>query len=86
MHSDHITALDPAMLAKYKRVHLFSGIGGWELACQLAGWPDNWPLWTASCPCQPFSQAGKRKGNAIVPQVAAVFLKAFIKEVMECAA
>jgi DNA (cytosine-5)-methyltransferase 1 len=28
----------------------------------LAGWPDDKPVWTGSCPCQPFSQAGKGRG------------------------
>lgn len=53
-----------ADLAGYERVHLFSGIGDWELALQLAGWPAERPVWTASCPCQPFSAAGKQKVNA----------------------
>jgi DNA (cytosine-5)-methyltransferase 1 len=41
----------------YERVHFFAGIGGWDYALQLAGW--NGPVWTGSCPCQPFSAAGK---------------------------
>ncbi len=49
-------------LGQYRRVHLFAGIGGWALALELAGWPDV-PVWTGSCPCQPFSVAGKRKGT-----------------------
>jgi DNA (cytosine-5)-methyltransferase 1 len=44
--------------------HFFAGIGGWPYALQLAGWPADRPVWTGSCPCQPFSAAGKRKGNA----------------------
>ena len=49
-------------LAGYERCHFFAGIAGWELALQLAGWPADRPLWTGSCPCQPFSQAGRRQG------------------------
>ncbi len=47
-----------------ERAHFFAGIGGWEHALQLAGWPASRPAWTGSCPCQPFSAAGKRMGTA----------------------
>jgi len=50
-------------LLKYGRVHLFAGIAGWERALQIAGWPSDVPVWTGSCPCQPFSCAGKGKGD-----------------------
>jgi DNA (cytosine-5)-methyltransferase 1 len=30
---------------------------------RLAGWPDDRAVWTGSCPCQPFSAAGKRGGT-----------------------
>lgn len=59
-----ITDIDPADLDGYTRCHFFAGIGGWDLALQLAGWPTNVPVWTGSCPCQPFSNAGKREGQA----------------------
>jgi DNA (cytosine-5)-methyltransferase 1 len=42
--------------------HAFAGLGGWSYALRLAGWPDDQPVWTGSCPCQPFSGAGKRSG------------------------
>jgi DNA (cytosine-5)-methyltransferase 1 len=46
------------------RCHFFAGIAGWELALDLAGWPEDREVWTGSCPCQPYSAAGKRKGDA----------------------
>ena len=50
-------------MSGYDRVHLFAGIGGWEYALQLSRWPDDVPVWTGSCPCQPFSRCGKQKGE-----------------------
>jgi DNA (cytosine-5)-methyltransferase 1 len=47
----------------HAQCHFFAGIGGWSLALRLAGWPDDRPVWTGSCPCQPFSQAGSGKGH-----------------------
>lgn len=49
----------PGDLAGYAQHHFFAGIGTWSYALRKAGWPDNRPVWTGSCPCQPFSQAGK---------------------------
>jgi DNA (cytosine-5)-methyltransferase 1 len=51
-------------LANYKQCHFFAGIGGWSYALRLAGWADATPVWTGSCPCQPYSSAGKQRGNA----------------------
>jgi hypothetical protein len=55
-----IADLSPDDLAGFERVHLFAGVGGWELALRIAGWRSG-PVWTCSCPCPPFSQAGKRQ-------------------------
>ena len=51
-------------LRGYTQCHFFAGIGGWSLALRLAGWGDDRAVWTGSCPCQPFSVAGKREGAA----------------------
>ena len=55
-----IQQLTGADLAGYERVHLFAGIAGWDYALRLAGWSG--PVWTGSCPCQPFSSAGRGGG------------------------
>jgi DNA (cytosine-5)-methyltransferase 1 len=50
-------------LAPYTQCHWFAGIGGWPLALGLAGWPTTEPVWSGSCPCQPFSTAGRGSGT-----------------------
>jgi len=57
-----IEDLDPDYVRRFRQVHLFAGIGVWSLALRRAGWSDDRPVWTASCPCQPFSAAGKGAG------------------------
>lgn len=52
----------PNELAGFTQCHFFAGIGGWSLALRLAGWRDERRVWTGSCPCQPFSTAGKGNG------------------------
>ncbi|MEG6417494.1 DNA cytosine methyltransferase [Enterobacter asburiae] len=52
----------PDELREFTQCHFFAGVGVWSHALRLAGWPDNKPVWTGSCPCQPFSQAGKGAG------------------------
>jgi DNA (cytosine-5)-methyltransferase 1 len=59
-----ICELDSAAIGKARRFHAFAGIGIWEYALALAGWPADVPVWTGSCPCQPFSVAGRGAGTS----------------------
>ncbi len=54
-----IEDVHPDDLRPYTQCHFFAGIGVWSYALRRAGWPDDRPVWTGSCPCQPFSAAGK---------------------------
>lgn len=54
----------PDDLSGFTQCHFFAGIGVWSFALRMAGWEDSRPVWTGSCPCQPFSVASlvNRKG------------------------
>lgn len=57
-----IVDVRPDDLVGFDRCHFFAGIAVWDYALGLAGWPPGRQVWTGSCPCQPFSAAGKGGG------------------------
>lgn len=59
-----IEDVTPDDLRGFTQCHFFAGIGVWSNSLRLAGWPDDKPVWTGSCPCQPFSATGKGDGFA----------------------
>lgn len=60
-----IVDVQPADLAGFVQCHFFAGIGGWSYALRLAGWSDNRPVWTGSCPCQALSSSARGRNVAV---------------------
>jgi DNA (cytosine-5)-methyltransferase 1 len=75
-----ITDVTADDLCGFTQCHFFAGIGGWSRALQIAGWPEDRPVWTGSCPCQPFSTAGKQAGKSDERHL----WPAFAKLIAEC--
>jgi DNA (cytosine-5)-methyltransferase 1 len=57
-----IVDVRPVELKGFTQCHFFAGIGVWSHALRQAGWSDDRPVWTGSCPCQGFSAAGQQRG------------------------
>lgn len=57
-----IKDVDAKRILGHTQAHFFAGIGGWAEALRLTGIGPDFPLWSGSCPCTPFSSAGKRLG------------------------
>lgn len=58
-----IQQVRPEDVQGYDRCHFFAGIGLWDYALNLAGWKEDSPVWTGSCPCQPYSTGGKQESQ-----------------------
>lgn len=70
-----ITDVEPSDLKDFNAWHFFAGIGGWPLALRLAGFPDDFRVWTGSPPCQPFSLSGKQEGRCDPRHLAPAWLR-----------
>jgi DNA (cytosine-5)-methyltransferase 1 len=70
-----ILEVEPVDLRGFAQCHFFAGIGGWPYALRLAGVAEDRSVWTGSPPCQPFAQAGQRKGQDDDRHLAPSFLR-----------
>ena len=51
-----ISDLTASDLAGYTRIHLFAGIGGWDLALRMAEWPSQ-RFQVSTYSCEPFTSS-----------------------------
>lgn len=79
-----IRDVQPSDLAGYVQCHFFAGIGGWSAALRLAGWDDARPVWTGSCPCQPWSGANVWQGGGRGPKDSRDLWPDFRRLIAEC--
>ena len=69
-----IEDVQPNDIAGYDRLHFFAGVAVWDYALNQAGWGRG-EIWTGSCPCQPFSAAGKGAGQKDIRHLWPVWIK-----------
>lgn len=62
--SRSIADVRPDDVRGFRQQHYFAGIGGWALAFRVAGIGPDENIWSGSCPCQPFSAAGKQRAES----------------------
>ena len=61
-----IVDVEASDIRGFTQCHWFAGVGGWSYSLRLAGIPDDFPVWSASLPCQPFSCAGNQQGKMTI--------------------
>lgn len=74
-----IEEVEPNDLGGFTQCHFFAGGGGWSFALRLARVSDAQPVWTASCPCQPWSVAGENQGHQDERDLWPCFFRLFAK-------
>ncbi len=79
-----IVDVQPEDLDGYTQCHFFAGIGGWSYALRLAGWPDDRPVWTGSCPCQPWSVGNVWQGGGAGRHDSRHLWPAWLRLIREC--
>lgn len=58
-----IQQVRPSDIVGFDQCHFFAGIGVWAAVISASSFARTSGVWTGSCPCQPYSRAGKIKAN-----------------------